>query len=1476
MSATHAPPPGPGQRPPPGAPPAPPQAGSASSLRGSEPASEGGGAPTRVLGIDLGGETIKIVELTRVDGQWRWTRRVHFEHAKQPGPRLVAALADFDWPTLSGAASSGRLARLVRLPRVPTKQAQARAYRFLFGNDPATVISIGSHGFSVLELRDKGIEIFRENSRCSQGTGNFLRQLTERFGLDVGAASALCADVSDPAPLSGRCPVILKTDMTHLANKGESRGRILAGLFDAVGANVLTLLKPRLSPSPVALIGGVSRSLRVQRTVARFLSENGFQSRTVAPEDALFFEALGSALVAAERQAPLPTLSEVIAGETRSRLERLPALAQSLPLVRRMVSPVAPRIEGLERRLILGLDIGSTGSKLVALDEVAGEALWDCYRRTGGDPVGAAQALIRAFVDGPAGRFPVLGLGVTGSGREIVGSLCRTCYGSDAVLIINEIVAHAEGALHFDARVDTIFEIGGQDAKYIRLDEGRVIDCAMNEACSAGTGSFIEEQGRKFAGLDDVAQLGREALDASHGVSLGQHCSVFMAEVIDEAVAAGVDQSAILAGLYDSIIQNYLNRVKGSRSVGRVIFCQGMPFASDALAAAVARQTGGEIIIPPNPGTVGALGIALLARGTISLDRADGLDLDRFLSARVERKDTFVCQATVGCGASGNHCRIDSLTTVVLGERRVFRWGGACALYDKGTRRIKLPDRSPDPFREREALVADLMHRLDAPPPGNGTRRRIALTDEFALKGLLPFFSVFLRTLGFDLVFHTGAGRAALKRGIQEANVPFCAPMQLYCGLASQLAAEPADYVFLPMIRHLPRVDSEPFAKTCPILQASPDMIRWGLDGGDRSRVLSPVINVGPANLDSPEFVESCRRLAASLGIGGRRWRAAWEAAREAQLDFDRRCFEIGGRVLAFCAERDVLPIVVLGRPYTIYNTVLNSNVPALLREQGALAIPLDCYPVDRAVPVFSEMYWAYGQRVLRAAHQIRRTPGVYGLYASNYSCGPDSFNLHFCAHVMEGKPFAVIETDGHSGDAGTKTRIEAFLHCVREDRSRARGGSAPSDFGGLARAQTEWRGIQDRGEVLLIPRMSGVAEMVAACFRGLGMRAECLPEPDAEALRLGRRQTSGKECLPMCITLGSLLQRSARLREPGERLALLMPCAAGPCRFGAYSLLHQIVVGRLGLGDRVRLWSPKEADNFAGLPPGFSLLLFSGVMAFDVLHEALLETRPLECRPGAAAAIHTAAQARLERLLEEHARTDLSARAALHAVASGHLFGLRDLVARTAADLAALRADRPMPTVLVVGEIYVRLDPFANSYLIRELEARGLRVRLAAVNEWLEYVEHFHQINASALDLSPRLRVFLQNRIQNILYRAAGRAFQWPERISVRDCLDAALPYLRPALEGEAVLTLGGPIRAWRLGQIDAVVSAGPLECMPNKIAEAQFFHVAEQEGLLSLTLSLNGEPVAPDVLDNFAFEVHERFARRASERTPSMRPSW
>jgi predicted CoA-substrate-specific enzyme activase len=1143
----------------------------------------------RFVGIDVGAETLKVVELSREDGKLRWTRRHLREHLKNPGALLPRILGDLGWNAVSGAAVTGRLGRQLNLQRVPTKQAQSSGAQFLAGAGPKTVVSIGGHGFSVLEVRPNGGEILRENSRCSQGTGNFLRQLVERFDLSIEAAAELAASTNDPAPLSGRCPVVLKTDMTHLANKGESRARILAGLFDAVCENVQVLIKPRISPPEVLLVGGVSRSTRVKESFKRFLAKHDMSLRELEGDDALFIEALGSAVVAAERQARVPELGRLFARPSVAHLERVPALGRSLEQVVRMKSPVRPAREEeppASRDLCLGFDIGSTGSKVVALDSSDREVVWEGYLKTHGDPVGAAQNLVRQFLAGPFRSSRVLSLGVTGSGRELVGSLMTTCHGKEAVFVLNEIAAHAEGARHYDPRVDTIFEIGGQDAKYIRLSDGRVVDAAMNEACSAGTGSFIEEQGKRFAGVESVSQLGQEALGSSDAVALGQHCSVFMAEIIDEAVAAGVEQRSIIAGIYDSIIQNYLNRVKGSRSVGKVIFCQGMPFAADALAAAVARQTGSQVIIPPNPGTVGALGIALLALKEAPEKAQAAVDLSRFLSTGVEEKDTFVCKATSGCGGAGNKCRIDRIRTVALGERQRFTWGGGCSLYDKGTRKKKLPDLAPDPFREREELVADLIAGVSR----DRGRPRVGITDEFQLKSLFPFFATFIHELGFDLDVHTAADRAILKRGIEEANIPFCAPMQQYHGLVSKMVEKAPSHLFLPMLRETPKVKDEQASVLCPIVQGSTDMLRLDFERQLKSKVISPVIDVGDGNFDSAVFMKACRDLAAELGAADDgAWRKAHALARDAQNRFDRQLLALGRKALSFCETKGITPIVVLGRGYTICNTVLNSNVPAIIREQGAIAIPVDCYPVADAVPVFEDMFWGYGQRILRAAHQIRRTPGHYSLFCSNYACGPDSFSIHFYSYIMEGKPFAIIETDGHSGDAGTKTRVEAFLHCVNEDLGNAAARKRPRFFKLIELDKEELPDIRRRGERVLIPRMGPGADVVAAILRGIGIPAEGLPLPDRDAVRTGRRHTSGKECVPMTITLGSLLERLERERDTDECFAFFMPGAAGPCRFGAYSLLHKIVLERLGWKERVRIWAPPFDDYSEGVPPGFS-----------------------------------------------------------------------------------------------------------------------------------------------------------------------------------------------------------------------------------------------------------------------------------------------
>ncbi|MCL5096997.1 MAG: CoA activase, partial [Candidatus Omnitrophica bacterium] len=368
---------------------------------------------------------------------------------------------------------------------------------------------------------------------------------------------------------------------------------------------------------------------------------------------------------------------------------------------------------------------------------------------------------------------------------------------------------------------------------------------------------------------------------------------------------------------------------------------------------------------------------------------------------------------------------------------------------------------------------------------------------------------------------------------------------------------------------------------------------------------------------------------------------------------------------------------------------------------------------------------------------------------------------------------------------------------------------------------------------------------------------------PDLETLRIGRRHTSGKECLPACLTLGALIKRIQAEPNPNERFAFLMPRTQGPCRLGVYNLLDQITLERLNWKHRVRIWSPAESGYFDATPPGWAMLVFAGFMASDLLQAALMEIRPDETDPGAAQSIYSRYMRDLSELLESEARKELSLAASIWQTASGHLFGLRRLLLRAVAELKSIRGCVPRPTVLVAGEIYVRCDPFANDSIVKKLEARGLRCRLAPLTEWLEYVEYLNTRLPQAR-LSKRLGKWLQDRVQQLMYSTMAQSLGWPRKMSIQQSLAAAAPYIREALAGEAVLTVGGALHEWRHGHIDAVLSIGPLECLPNKVAEAQFFHGAEQEGLLSLTISVNGDPVDPEIIDNFAFEVHARHRKK------------
>jgi predicted nucleotide-binding protein (sugar kinase/HSP70/actin superfamily) len=424
------------------------------------------------------------------------------------------------------------------------------------------------------------------------------------------------------------------------------------------------------------------------------------------------------------------------------------------------------------------------------------------------------------------------------------------------------------------------------------------------------------------------------------------------------------------------------------------------------------------------------------------------------------------------------------------------------------------------------------------------------------------------------------------------------------------------------------------------------------------------------------------------------------------------------------------------------------------------------------------------------------------------------------------------------------------------------------ADFQALERRRATMSETKRSGATLLIPRMGPSAELAAAALRGEGFVAECLPLSTRKDVRVGRRYTSGKECVPMMLTAGTLLNRLERSRDQDERFVFFMPTAKGPCRFGVYGSLHKIVLEETGWADRVKVVSPDDSDYFREMSGDFSLRLWVGFVARDLLETMQLDARPVERVRGEVDAIFARARAALLDRMEHAPAFSMTG---VTRELFGGLWGAREILADAAREFALAKDPaKSVPTVAVVGEIYVRLDPFANDFVVDKLESRGVRARLAPLVEWLEYTSHLaeQRVIEGAMrrddnPLSISVSGLVQKSIYEILYGICAKPMAWGRRTTVAHTLAAARPYLNPELIGEAALTLGGPLHELNEGQIHGVVIVGPHECMPCKIAEAEYGEAAERMKLPYVSIGFNGDPMDEEALDRFAYDVHEAFSR-------------
>ena len=1234
----------------------------------------------RVIGIDAGKVSFKAVWL--VDGQM--IKETFWQVHHQEVEKIFQGLkAKWQITEKDQIVVTGRLRQILNFPQIVERVSQEESVRFLYPNQDVMVMRLGGGGYSVLKVKTSGASEFRKNPSCAAGVGSFLDQIFARVGLDFPQADQKVEGI-EGLEITSRCGVTMKTDFTHLLNQGHQIEEVIAGLLDSSAKNAAALAFKTGISSRVLVIGGLSASKRIVRTIRD--SFNGFSQRigVEVPPQALYFEALGTALVAAKKSKnncfslPQPRV------ETSPPVY-LQGFKNDLSLVDK-IKFSETRQTTLEN-FVLGLDIGSTGSKMVILGDEG--PFFEAYTETKGQPVQAAKDLFHQI---PVKHLNgIKAIGCTGSGREIVGSLLRSSLSEESqkqIFILNEIAAHAHGAFYCDKEVDTVVDIGGQDAKFIRLEKGRVIDSCMNTVCSAGTGSFLAEQ-LQLLGINDIKQFGLMALDSHRLVELGQYCAVFISERIDDAKRKGATLEEIIAGLYYSIVLNYNNRVKGLRDYGQKIFLQGKPAENLSLACALAKATGRRIVVPPSPGSMGALGIALLAKKEFGngLVKHPSLDLSRFLKSNILEKKEFRCHSKEGC-LEGNFCSIQMITVRADAGERKFFWGGACDKYEKIGKNPILAS-APRPFLGREDLISRL------PVDSNGSKRTIGIPRGLETEEILPLAITFFHELGFKVDLAETAGLQTLEQGAKLCQSASCAPLQIFAGGIKFL--EDRDFIFLPKIIEIVG-QKEKRCYVCPLSQAMPDLFSPKIS----TRVLQPTLNLKEGYQKARwEFLE----LGLRLGCSPLKSLSAFEKALKAQTEYDEHLIGIGEESLKFARENRIPVVIVLGHPYIVYSPLLAAGIPEAIQENGAIALPADCYPLAGRSPSLGDIYWGYGHRLLKVAYEARRQEGVYPLWLSVYSCGPDSFLIHFFQYLSQGKPYAVLETDAYTGQAGFKTRVEAFIYGIRNYQQPQREQLFDlSHFEIKGDLFTEIKGRKSR---VIIPWMGEGTRIAPICVRSMGFDSAPIPMADEECLKIGRLYTSGKECLPMVVTLGSLLKYSKSYKDD---LYYFMPRAGGPCRFGQYQLLTKIILEKLGLAEKVRVLSPTSETGYRlgeEIIGPITAKFWSSMVLIDLLKDALFDLRPEEEISGLTREV-------FDRYLEKAEKKVSEAPNNWSGLID--LWGMRSLAVQAVNDFQKIPIDETKqgkPRVLLTGEIFIRLDEFSNNHIVRELEGLNVKVNL-------------------------------------------------------------------------------------------------------------------------------------------------------------------
>ena len=1355
-----------------------------------------------LAGIDIGSTTVKLV-LSDESGNIIWGEyRRHMAKTKETLSELLCeAKSIFGSFSITPAITGSGAINLSRALGIEFVQEVVAVASALEKVAPETDVAIELGGEDAKIIYFTGGLEERMNGVCAGGTGSFIDQMASLLQTDAAGLNEEAKSYTKLYPIASRCGVFAKTDIQPLINEGAKRSDLAASIFAAVvNQTVSGLACGKPIRGKVAFLGGPLHFLTELK--AAFVRGLGLTPETtIDPENSHLFAALGAAITASGEPISVDELIARLGEDINVTYEmpRLDPLFEDEDDYERFVSRhMRAKVERAELEsytggCFLGIDAGSTTTKMTLIGE-AGELLWSFYENNRGDPIETAKSGIAKLAAIMPKGARILRACSTGYGE----ALFKSAFSLDEGEV--ETIAHTEAAAFFDPKVDCVLDIGGQDMKCIKLAGGAVESILLNEACSSGCGSFIENFANSLG--YNAADFAREAILSRTPVDLGTRCTVFMNSNVKQAQKEGASVSDISAGLAYSVVKNALFKViklTTASELGSHIVVQGGTFYNHAVLRAFEKIAGVDAVCPDISGLMGAFGAALIAKKHYTGAPTSMLSLYEISALTYTQKN-------IRCKGCQNSCM---LTVNTFSGGRRYITGNKC---EKGAGNELASKRAPDMFEYKLSRI----FAYESLPKENAPRGVIGIPRVLNMYENYPFWATLFGKLGFSVVLSPLSSKDIYKLGMESIpSESECYPAKLSHGHIEWLIKHGVKTIFHPCVFFEKKEHSALQNNyNCPMVISYSENLKNNVESVARGdiRYLRPFVALTNEKVISDRLVEFFEK---EFDVSARETReavhAAWAEQERAKADIRAR----GKEILAELKATGGSGIVLCGRPYHV-DPEINHGIPSLIASYGLAVLTEDSLPIDftPARPIRVLDQWVYHSRLYTAAEFVREHDELELIQLVSFGCGLDAVTSDQVNEILSasGKLYTMLKIDEIANLGAVGIRIRSLISAValRKEQNKC-ASPVPVDY-----KRTEYtKDMQKSGYTILAPQMSPIHfDILEAAFRRHGYNVVILDNDDRSAIDTGLRFVNNDACYPSITVVGQLMQAVLSGKYDTDRLALMMTQTGGCCRASNYVGFIRRALESVGLSH-----IPVISLSVGGLEKnsGFSLSpalirdAARSIVLGDLLMRCLYRTRPYEKIAGSANA--------QKKLWSDRCADFISGKSKEYTYS--------ELCEGIVADFDALALDESVkkPRVGVVGEILVKYMPLANNHVVDLLESEGAEAVVPDMIDFFCYSVFGNQYRARHLGIKKsaalvsKTLVSLIGAVRAPAVRALEKSRRFDTPVSIYELAELTKPFLSVGNQyGEGWFLAGEMIELIRSGTPN-IVCIQPFACLPNHV---------------------------------------------------------